>query len=189
MHASLTFTDEVVRKHLRRSHNRVTKVKKEVKTHLGVIVLAVLVAGCAVPQVASDPVHWGVPADSGTGRRIVYRKPTQQVWLVDASGAVIDAFLVSGRLNNPNPGTYQVFRKINPGSSGSLRLPYFVGFAYGATTDIGFHGIPLYPNGEQIQSIFELGQPLSHGCVRVAQDKALEIWNWADFGTTVVVIG
>jgi len=156
---------------------------------LGIIAVALLVAGCAVPQVASDPDHWGVPADSGTERRIVYRKPTQQVWLIEESGAVIDAFLVSGRLNNPNPGTYQVFRKINPGASGSLRLPYFVGFAHGRTTDIGFHGIPLYPSGAPIQSDEQLGTPLSHGCVRVAQDKALEIWNWVDYGTTVVVVG
>ncbi len=169
------------------------KSKIKVKSNVGLscvaLVLALLVTGCALPQVVSAPEVWGVPADSGSGRRIVYRKPTQQVWLIEANGAVIDAFHSSGRLNIPRPGTYEVFRKINPGSSGSLRLPYFVGFAYGSSTDIGFHGIPLHPSGRPIQRDDQLGTPLSHGCVRLAQDKALEIWNWADYGTTVVVVG
>ena len=155
-----------------------------------VVALALLVAasGCAVPRVASDPVHWGVPANSGTGRRIVYRKSTQQAWLVEAQGAVTDAFPVSGRLSTPNPGTYHVFHRIDPGRSGRVALPHFVGFAHGRTTDIGFHGIPLEPGGHPIERDDQLGTPLSHGCVRVAQDKAREIWDWSDFGTTVVVV-
>ncbi len=81
-----------------------------------------------------------------------------------------------------------MFKKIYPGRSGRLTLPHFVGFAHGNTTDIGFHGIPLYPSGRPIQSDEQLGTPLSHGCVRVAQDKAVEIWGFADYGTAVVVL-
>jgi len=149
---------------------------------------ALLGAGCAVPHVASAPEYWSVPSESGAGRRIVYEISTQRTWIIGDRNEVHDAFRVSGRRGWPRPGTYQVFRKINPGSSGSLRLPYFVGFAHGNTTDIGFHGIPLRPSGEPIQSDAQLGQPLSHGCVRVAQDKAIEIWNFAEMGTTVVVM-
>ena len=147
-----------------------------------------LLGGCAVPHVASSPEYWGVPAESGLGRRIVYEIATQRTWIIGDRGEVLDAFRVSGRRGWPRPGTYQVFRKINPGSSGSLRLPYFVGFAHGNTTDIGFHGIPLYPSGKPIQSDEQLGQPLSHGCVRVAQDKAVEIWDFTEIGSTVVVL-
>ena len=43
-------------------------------------------------------------------------------------------------------------------------------------------------DGAPIQSNEQLGTPLSHGCVRVAQDKAVEIWNWAAEGATVVVV-
>ena len=152
------------------------------------LLAVVTLAGCAVPHVASAPDVWGVPAESGVGRRIVYRISSQQAWLIGEHGEVQDAFLVSGRRGWPRAVTYQVFKKINPGRSGSLTLPYFVGFAHGNTTDIGFHGIPLYPSGRPIQSDEQLGTPLSHGCVRVAQDKAFEIWNWADYGTTVVVL-
>ena len=57
-----------------------------------------------------------------------------------------------GRRNYPRNGTYNVIRSINPGWSKTLRLPYFVGFTYGNTTDVGFHGIPLEPDGGPIQS-------------------------------------
>ena len=155
---------------------------------IATFVALLALAGCAVPRVASAPDTWGVPGDSGSGRRIVYRNSTQQVWLIGDHGEVTDAFPVSGRRGVPNPGTYQVHRKLDNGWSGSLRLPYFVGFAYGRSTDIGFHGIPLYGSGRPIQSDEQLGQPLSHGCVRVAQDMALAIWLFTEVGSTVVVL-
>src|SRR5438034_11401612 len=46
-----------------------------------------------------------------------------------------------------------LLRKVEQGRSKAhpdLRLPYFVGFAWGSTTDIGFHGIPLRSDGSQI---------------------------------------
>jgi hypothetical protein len=68
-----------------------------------------------------------------------------------------------------------------------LRLPYFVGFAWGRTTDIGFHGIPLEPDGTPIESDAQLGQPLSSGCVRESQLMAKVVYDWTPEGTTVVV--
>jgi lipoprotein-anchoring transpeptidase ErfK/SrfK len=76
---------------------------------------------------------------------------------------------------------------VNPGWSKTLRLPYFVGFTYGTTTDVGFHGIPVRQNGSQIQSDAQLGQYLSHGCVRQNQYTAKVMWDWASMGTPVVV--
>jgi lipoprotein-anchoring transpeptidase ErfK/SrfK len=110
------------------------------------------------------------------------------VWLVEDDGYVYQSYLVSGRAGVPNPGTYHVFRKINPGMSGSLRLPYFVGFAYGSTTDIGFHGIPLRPDGSPIEPDSLLGTYQSHGCVRENQTMARLLWDWTPIGTTVVVL-
>jgi lipoprotein-anchoring transpeptidase ErfK/SrfK len=100
---------------------------------------------------------------------------------------VFASYTVSGRRNYPKSGTYHVFRRINPGWSKTLRLPYFVGFTYGNTTDVGFHGIPL-DGGRPIQSDSQLGTPRSHGCVRQSQWAARLMWDWATMGTTVVVI-
>ncbi len=109
------------------------------------------------------------PANSGAGRRVVYCNSCQRVWLIEADGWVYSSYIVSGRRNYPRNGTYKVIRRINPGWSHTLRLPYFVGFTYGNTTDVGFHGIPLQPSGRPIESDSQLGTPLSHGCVRESQ--------------------
>lgn len=127
------------------------------------------------------------PLGSGAGRRIVYCNSCQRAWHVNDDGSWY-TFLVSGRRGVPNPAVYQVFRRVNPGGSGSLRLPFFVGFAHGSTTDIGFHGIPLRSDGSPIQSDAELGQYRSHGCVRQSQADAVRTWDFAPIGTTVVVI-
>jgi hypothetical protein len=128
------------------------------------------------------------PEGSGEGRRIVYCNSCQRVWLVEDDEYVFWSYLVSGRRNYPRPGTYKVIRKINPGMSHELRLPYFVGFTYGTTTDVGFHGIPVRPNGTLIQSESQLGSPRSAGCVRQSLAAARLLWDFAPMGTKVVVL-
>jgi hypothetical protein len=127
------------------------------------------------------------PPNSGTGRRIVYCNSCQRVWLIEEDNWVMTSYVVSGRRNYPRNGTYKVIRRINPGWSKTLRLPYFVGFTYGSTTDVGFHGIPLESDGDPIQSDRELGQYRSHGCIRQNQFTARVLWDFAPMGTTVVV--
>jgi lipoprotein-anchoring transpeptidase ErfK/SrfK len=127
------------------------------------------------------------PEGSGAGRRIVYCISCQQVWLVEEDEYVTSSYAVSGRRGYPRTGTYKVIRKINPGNSHGLRLPYFVGFTFGTTTDVGFHGIPLR-NGKPIQSDSQLGSYRSSGCVRENQEDAKRLWDWAPMGTKVVVI-
>jgi hypothetical protein len=126
------------------------------------------------------------PLGSGSGRRIVYCNSCQRAWHVTTDGDWY-TFPVSGKVGVPAPGVYHVIRRLNPGGSGSLILPYFVGFAYGSTTDIGFHGIPLRPDGSPIESDSELGQFRSHGCVRESQSDAVKTWNFGSVGTPVIV--
>jgi hypothetical protein len=128
------------------------------------------------------------PDGSGVGRRVVYCISCQQVWLVEEDEYVFSSYAVSGRRGFPQAGTYEVFRRVHPGWSKTLRLPYFVGFTYGSTTDVGFHGIPVNPNGSQIQSDSQLGSYRSAGCVRQNQNDARRLWDFAPMGTKVVVI-
>jgi hypothetical protein len=139
--------------------------------------------------VAVGPAGEPVPAGSGFGRRIVYSNSMQRVWLVEDNGFASHSFPVSGKRGVPAPGTYHVFSKSNPSFAGSLRLPHMTRFAHGRSLAIGFHGIPLHPNGTPIQSDAELGQYRSHGCVRMNQDAATTLDAWAPIGTTVVVLG
>ena len=117
------------------------------------------------------------------------------MWTVEADGTVSKTHLVSGRLtyNQPSPGTYSVFSKSmytcnikNP----AICWRYMVRFAHGGDEgdNIGFHEIPK-KNGVPVQSVSQLGTPLSGGCVRQATSDAIYMWNWAPVGTKVVVLG
>ena len=138
-------------------------------------------------EVASDEVP--VPADSGTGRRVVFDEGSQRVWLVKAGGAVERTYPVSGSVyDNLDPGTYSVFSRDEEawGIDGS-ELRYMVRFTTGAEAAIGFHNIPVL-DGEKVQTRDELGTPLSHGCIRQQGEDAKALWEFAPLGTTVVVV-
>jgi len=137
---------------------------------------------------------WGLPANSGSGRRVVYSKSRQRLWVVDSSGKVIKTHLVSGRQTprDPAPGNYKVWsrsRYTHSINNPSITWGYMVRFAWGARGgNIGFHEIP-WQYGHPVQSVSQLGTPLSGGCVRQAKPDAIWMWNWAQLGTRVVVLG
>jgi len=137
-----------------------------------------------------DPFR--IPANSGSGRRAVYSKSQQTVWAFDSNNQLIKQHRVSGKQAplDPRPGIYRVWSRSrytfsinNP----SITWGYMVRFAKGAQGgNIGFHEIP-FQYGRPVQSLAQLGQPLSGGCVRQALPDAQWMWNWAQLGTLVVV--
>ena len=130
-----------------------------------------------------------LPADSGAGKRMVMSISQQRVWWVDEAGAAIRTALVSGRANTPQTGTFQVYSKTEnaTGLDGS-KMDYFVRFTKGPQGwAIGFHNIPRI-NGVPVQTEEQLGQTMSHGCIRQAQDDAVFTWSFLDIGSTVVVL-
>ena len=132
-----------------------------------------------------------LPANSGTGRRIVFAMADQRVWLVgDEDDAVERTYLVSGSLtDNLHPGTYSVYSKsvdaVGVDDSGTMK--YMVRFAHGPNAAIGFHDIPVL-DGAQVQMRDQLGTPQSHGCIRQLRADAKALWDFAPVGTTVVVV-
>lgn len=133
----------------------------------------------------------GLPANSGTGRRLIFSLSQQRVWAVDANGTIVRTWLVSGRLNMSSPGTYSVFSRSSRSYSNadpSITFRYMVRFTKGPNGDnIGFHEIPTR-YGAPMQSTNQLGQPISAGCLRQATGDAQFVWNWAPVGTKVVVV-
>jgi lipoprotein-anchoring transpeptidase ErfK/SrfK len=131
-----------------------------------------------------------LPADSGTGRRIVFDVSAQRVWLVNADGAVARSYLVSGsRFDNLDNGTYQVTSRDRHATAynSDETMNYMVRFAMGRTAPIGFHSIPQMPDGTLVESRSELGAPASDGCIRQWITDARALWKFAPDGTTVVV--
>ncbi len=144
------------------------------------------------PPPPPPPSPFDPPANSGWGRRVVYSKSKQTVWAYDERNTIIKMHRVSGRQDprDPSPGVYRVWSRSlrtfsinNP----TITWNYMVRFAKGDRGgNIGFHDIP-YQYGRPVQTITQLGQALSGGCVRQAAADAVWMWNWAQIGTVVVV--
>jgi hypothetical protein len=142
------------------------------------------------PLIAPDET---VPADSGTGRRVVYSERRQRVWLVEDDETVSSTYLVSGsRYDNLDPGTYEVYSRSEEATSFDREstMNYFVRFTKGPSgAAIGFHDIPVsISDAEPLQSVDELGLALSQGCIRQDREDALSMWDFAEIGTPVVVV-
>jgi hypothetical protein len=140
----------------------------------------------------SGPDAPPLPDNSGSGKRLVYSRAGQRVWAVDANERVIRSWLVSGsKYNNEVPGVHQVFSKSETSTAwnGKALLPHMVRYAKTRIGAIGFHGIPRHvSDGSRYQTDDELGTRLSGGCTRQADLDANFVWDFAQVGTTVIVL-
>ena len=138
------------------------------------------------------PAPEALPADSGSGKRVVYAIGAQQVWLVDEANEVARTYRVSGsRYGQLDAGAYEVFSTSRHATSwhGTETMEYMVRFHRGARSNIGFHDIPVNTSsGTEVQTLSELGTPLSDGCVRQDVVDAAALWEFAPVGTPVVVL-
>lgn len=138
----------------------------------------------------SKQASTALPTASGSGKRVVFSKRAQRVWLVNANGNPISTYLVSGSVtDNLSPGRYHVYSRsrwaVGVDESGAMQ--YFVRFAHGVNAAIGFHSIPS-KLGHPLQKISQLGTPQSHGCIRQKLVDAERMWGFAKTGTAVVVV-
>jgi lipoprotein-anchoring transpeptidase ErfK/SrfK len=149
-------------------------------------------AGVATPPAnVKPPATAALPAGSGSGRRVVYAIGAQQVWLVTDS-EVVRTYRVSGsRYDQLEAGTYEVSSKSRHATSwhGTETMEYMVRFHRGARSNIGFHDIPVDTvRGSEVQTLSDLGTPLSDGCIRQDVMDAAALWEFAPVGTPVVVV-
>ena len=141
-------------------------------------------APTAAPATSATPAS---PV-AGGNRRIIYSVNQHRVWLVEENGEVSRTYLVSGKAGLPRVGEYKVYSRSARAYSGSVSMRWMVRFARGSRLAIGFHEIPVTRRGAPIQSLGELGQFRSHGCVRQSPDDARHLWDWAPIGTRVTVL-
>ena len=132
-----------------------------------------------------------LPANSGVGRRIVYKNELQWVWVIDGKNNVVKTMPVSGRRGVPKPGEYQVNSQSLRSFSLDFEGVWFINmtrFALGpAGGNIGFHEIPV-KNGKPLQTEDQLGSFQGSGCLRMSADDAKFIFNFGKPGTKVVVL-
>jgi hypothetical protein len=140
----------------------------------------------------SGPDTPPLPPNSGSGKRVVYDRAGQRVWAVDKNERVIRSWLVSGsKYNNEVPGTHKVYSRseVSTAWNGKAFLPHMIRWMKTDIGAIGFHGIPRHvADGSRYEKDSELGTRLSGGCQRQADLDADFMWDFAQIGTTVVVL-
>jgi len=139
-----------------------------------------------------DPKMPPLPDGSGSGKRLVYDRAGQRVWAVDKNDRVVRSWLVSGsKYGNETPGVHEVYSRSEASTAwnGKAILPHMVRWLKTKIGNIGFHGIPRHvSDGSRYQTDAELGTRLSGGCQRQADLDADFVWDFAQIGTTVVVL-
>lgn len=127
------------------------------------------------------PAPDALPANSGSGTRVVYSPSRHRVWLVQGSTVSQTMVVVPGTVTPPE-GTYTVYAK-SPGSIGGdgVTVVYLVRFDSASSTVFGFDaeagvaGLPPAPKGHT-------------GGVRMQQTDAQVLYQFAQVGTNVVVV-
>lgn len=133
---------------------------------------------------APDPVL-ALPASSGTGKRMVYSLSKARIWLVGADEKVqMTAPVVPGTVTPP-VGTYAVSkRKSNNQSADRVAVQYEV--LWGPKSDNTRFAMEAVASlaGDQMPP-----KPASKtGGVRLTQNDALAVWQFAILQTPVVVV-
>jgi lipoprotein-anchoring transpeptidase ErfK/SrfK len=153
------------------------------KDSLGFLLSSVASTGASAPA---------LPANSGSGRRLVFERAGQRVWAVSKNDEVIRSWLVSGsKYNNETAGTHQVYSRseITTAWNGRAFLKKMVRWLKTEIGAIGFHQIPVHRSDNTVyQTEEELGTRLSGGCQRQAKLDAEFLWSFAKIGTPVVVL-
>jgi hypothetical protein len=132
-----------------------------------------------------------IPADSGAGKRVVFDLSEQRVWLVGAHDQIVRTYLGSGsRYANLRAGHFEVYSRSRSAVSYDYAetMQYMVRFDQGDSSPLGFHTIPVDGDGHPIQTVKQLGVPLSAGCIRQAVPDARALWRFAPIGTDVWIV-
>jgi hypothetical protein len=126
-------------------------------------------------------------ADKIIIKKIAIDLSEQRMFLYE-NKKMIKEFLVStGMPGMETPiGEFQIKNKFPKqwSKAAGLWMPYWMAVA----TDgrFGIHELPEWPNGIK-EGEDHLGQPVSHGCIRLGIGAAKEVYEWAEVGVRVEI--
>lgn len=107
-------------------------------------------------------------------------------------GRLIDTHRVStGKWTTPTPiGTFRTYNKIPVAYSKPFDLYMEWWMAFTPDGSYGVHALPYWLNedgSKRYEGEHDIGLPASHGCIRQSKHEAIELYNWAEIGTPVIV--
>ncbi|WP_425573372.1 hypothetical protein [Streptomyces albidochromogenes] len=123
-----------------------------------------------------------VPAQSGTGTRVVYALAERRVWLVDGNGRATRTFKVAPSTVSPPPGSYAVGSRsgLITGSDG-VQVEHVVRFTTVEGVPIGFSAA--------VDGSMRTPDPRNKtGGVRMRRPDGDALWSFATVGVKVVVV-
>ncbi|MBT2376586.1 MULTISPECIES: hypothetical protein [unclassified Streptomyces] len=134
----------------------------------------------AKPKPPKDAL--AVPADSGTGERVVYALKDRRVWLVDGNEKALRTFTVMPSPVSPPPGVHQVTSRSGTvqGSDG-VPVEHVVRFANVGEVAVGF-------SAAQDGSMRAPDPESRTGGVRMKRADGNAMWTFATVGAKVVVV-
>jgi len=120
-------------------------------------------------------------------RKIEINLSEQKLYLIEYQDIIAEYPVSSGRPGMETPlGNFEIRNKFNRAWSKNygLWMPYWMAFTPGGY--MGIHELPEWPNGYK-EGEDHLGQPVSHGCVRLGVGPAELVYNWVEIGTPVII--
>ncbi|MGG8408364.1 hypothetical protein ACM614_18055 [Streptomyces sp. 12297] len=147
---------------------------------------SVKVPGGASPSVAAKPPtglkNPPVPANSGTGVRVVYSVGAKQVWLVGEPGKKIRTFAVAPSTVSPTPGSYLVGSRAGTttGSDGAP-VEHVVRFARVNGVTVGF-------SARVDGSLPDPDPRKKTGGIRMTRADGDAMWTFATINSKIVVV-
>ncbi|MGC0422329.1 L,D-transpeptidase [Embleya sp. AB8] len=156
-------------------------------------------SGAPAPPVYVPPP---VPANSGSGKRVVYSLKDSHVWLVNDAEQMLREYPVAAAPIKPQPGTFQVTQKKEEAQTGSdgLRITYSVRFGAVQGLPLGFAATdtPLdqidtgakpgpTPSGTGRPRTSAPASKQSAG-IRSKTEDGAALWAFAPVGTPVIVV-
>ncbi|MEU2245908.1 hypothetical protein [Streptomyces sp. NPDC019224] len=134
----------------------------------------------AAPEPKKNPL--AVPADSGTGTRVVYALKDRRVWLVNAKGKASRTFKVMPGSVSAVPGSYAVTSRSGSGTgSDGVPIEHVVRFAAVNDVTIGF-------SAAQDGAMEEPDPTVKAGGVRMSRADGDALWRFATVSVKVVVV-
>ncbi|MFF1461198.1 hypothetical protein [Streptomyces sp. NPDC058330] len=129
------------------------------------------------PTAAPKPRN-PIPAESGTGRRVVYSIQQKRVWLVDDKDASLKTFTVWPGTIPPEPGSYKVsFRRETGTGSDGVPIEHAVYFGANSAFSNAVDGSSPSPDPD-----------LRTSAIRESSADGLALWDFAEMGTPVSVV-
>jgi len=125
------------------------------------------------------------PEQIGGPKQIEISLSEQRLRAYEGQRLVLDTAISSGSASYPTPtGAFSIRSKET--MHWSTQYPSWMPYAMRVVNGIFIHEIPIGEDGQRIGAS-EIGTPASHGCIRVPQGAAQQLFSWAEIGTPVLI--